>query len=216
VPAKFESVDAAAAIHAGEPRRRWHLEAGLLAGQGTAAVAGRCGESPKVVGRYRDLFYAVGGLLDAPDALMALVFQGRREDQPSPDDEEHFLKYYSVTGGPLAVDAVRDYYDCRDLLRVPPAGLSPEQGRQRVRLLRVHVALLARCLGSGASALKQHQELAALAGRMEDEYAGAVDLTGPLRPPLSCEGPLSGLQPRERAAALEVLARPAAPADRCA
>jgi hypothetical protein len=216
VPARFAAVDAAAAIHAGEVRRRWLLEAGLLAGQGTAAVAGGCGESPKVVGRYRDLFYAVGGLLDAPDALMALVFQGRREDQPSPDDEELFLKYYAVRGGPLAVDAVRDYYDCRDLLRVPPADLSPEQGRQRVRLLRVHVALLARCLGSGASALKQHQELAALAGRLEDEYAGAVDLTGPLRPPLSCEGLLCGLPPGERALAPGALASPAARAPRCA
>jgi hypothetical protein len=198
VPARFAAVDAAAAIHAGEPRRRWLLEAGLLAGQGPDAVARACRESPKVVGRYRDLFYDIGGLLDAPDALMALVFQGRRRDQLSPDDEEHFLKYYAVTGGPLAVAAVRAYFDRRQLLRVPPADLSPEQRRQRVRLLRVHVALLARCLGSEASAVKMYQELAALAGRLEDEYAVAEGLTRPIRPPVSCEGLLSGLTPRER------------------
>jgi hypothetical protein len=192
------------------------VEAYVLAGLKPDAVGRLCEISPAAAANYANVFFDVAAWLPARDAVMSLVLRGRRRDQPSPDDEEFHLKLYGVYGGPLAVAAVRDYYDHRRLLRVQPADLSPEQRRQRIELLRVHVAVLARCLGPEASALKMCQELAALAGRLEDEYAKAVDLTRPLLPSVSCEGLLSGLPPRERAVALEALARPAATADRCA
>jgi hypothetical protein len=180
-PVRFAAMEEAWLLrHAGDHRRRWLVEAYVLAGLKPDAVGRLCGLSPAAAARYRDVFFDVTAWLPAPDALMALVFKGRREDQPSPDDEELFLKYYAVRGGPLAVDAVRHYYDCRDLLRVQPADLSPEQRRERVGLLRMHIALLARCLGSEASALKQIRELAALAGRLEGESAepGVVPARG--------------------------------------
>src|SRR5262249_47381664 len=129
--------------------------------------------------------------------------------------EEYFLKLYAVHGGPLAVASVRDYFDRRHLLRVPPGDLSPGQRKARTELLRVHVAVLARSGPPADAAAKQYQELAALADRREKEGGEAAELTRPLRPARSCQELVGSLPPGEQAVAVAALARPAARGGRC-
>jgi hypothetical protein len=106
-PGRFAAMEKAWLLRHGRGRRRrWLAEAYVLAGLKPDAVGRLCGISPAAAANYANVFFDVTAWLPARDAVMSLVFWGRRRDQPSPDDEEFHLKLYGARR-PAGARAVR-------------------------------------------------------------------------------------------------------------
>lgn len=177
-PARLAAVAGAVCLRDGDARRRWFVEAYLLAGAPPGEAASAGGVATPVVEAYHDVFHDVAGLLNAGDALMAFLLGGRKRHLLSPDDEEFFTKLYAVRGGPLAAESVRHYFENRHRLRHGPA----LERQEKLGLLRVHAAVLAHAAPRDPAHLGKLIELCRLTDRPSGDLVHLDDLTGPIRP----------------------------------
>jgi hypothetical protein len=99
-------LDVAYRLRIGDDRRRWEVEARLLAGQDDPAIADRAGVPSDVVAAYASLFFDVRGRLGSTDWVAATVFGRRLYEGPVADDVELVWKVFAYRLGPLALDAL--------------------------------------------------------------------------------------------------------------
>jgi len=95
----------ALSLKQGETRRRWEVEARLLAGQNDDEIATRIGVQPSDVTAYEALYFAVRDSLKASDWI-TFVAIGTRLDETSSDDLETVWKSFGFHFGPLALDTL--------------------------------------------------------------------------------------------------------------
>jgi hypothetical protein len=93
-------------LHHGEARRRWEVEARLLAGQSDEEIAGRLGVSAEVIGAYEALFYAIRDRLRSSGWVAANVFGVRLYEGFDSSDVELLWKILAYRGGPMTLDAL--------------------------------------------------------------------------------------------------------------
>jgi hypothetical protein len=155
---RYPELTAARALYSAiDSFERWHLEARLLAGEDRLRIAAQYGPTPEVVGCNHDLFFDVQERLQARDFLYNTVISPKARDGLRESDVEVFLKLFALVGGPLAVDALVDYFQA-------PPPVSPQlddlEGAALQKLqkqLRIKVAIQARVLA--ASEIRADQVL---------------------------------------------------------
>jgi hypothetical protein len=101
-------VIAACRLWLGEPRRRWEVEARLLAGQDDATIADRLGINPGVIEAFEALFFDVRARLACSDWIAACVIGPRLYEALDVDDIETLWKTLAYHGGPLVLNALID------------------------------------------------------------------------------------------------------------
>ncbi len=112
---------AAYRLHQWDARRRWELEARLLAGQDDATIAARLAVPGDVVAAYEALFYDVRHRLGGLDWVGAVVFGDRLYDGMIVEDVEGLAKLVGYSLGPRALEAFLDPS------RLSPGVASPER-----------------------------------------------------------------------------------------
>jgi hypothetical protein len=168
-----------AQIRDGDARRRWLLEAWLLAGVGVEEAARRMCVSPVLAQWYHDLFFDVVERLFASDWVMKVILDGRERHAVRADDEEYMAKHYAYHGGPVMLEGVLAYFR---IAEAAPGGPSPQCLPERLTWLRVRAALLARTLPADPGSVNQLFELRVLAEQGVDERKEALVLGSPIRP----------------------------------
>lgn len=98
-------IAAALNLHEADGPPRWEIEARLLAGETSEAIAQRVGLDAAVVEWFHDLFFDVREMLGATDWICASVLQLRIGAIPEPA-EPTIWKYFGFGGGPLLVDVL--------------------------------------------------------------------------------------------------------------
>jgi hypothetical protein len=88
----------------GDSRLRSELEARVLAGQSTAAIAALCGLPPEVVEAHVHVFFDLEGRLGASDYVSAVVIGVALHDGPSTTDS--LPKAFAYVHGPHVLNAV--------------------------------------------------------------------------------------------------------------
>jgi hypothetical protein len=99
---------AACRLWLGEPRRRWEVEARLLAGHDDATIADRVGVNPGVIEAFEALFFSVRARLGCSDWISAYAIGARMYEDLDVDDVETLFKAFAFHGGPLVLDALID------------------------------------------------------------------------------------------------------------
>jgi hypothetical protein len=163
---------------------RWHLEARLLTGEPQEQTAQRCGLSATAVAAYEALFFAVIGNLHARDYLVHRCIGRKAHVGLEEQDIGLLLKIYALTGGPLAVDALVDYYRNPPVVPERPELLAAEEMEALRGKLLIRAAILTRTLP--ADDPKMHRKLTVLQQAMvilrdHGDQDGEA-LAGPLRP----------------------------------
>src|SRR5262249_53575776 len=103
-PVLFE----AHAVYAGEPRKRWELEARLLAGDPDVTIAARCGLSVQCVEAYHATFYEVRPHLHADTYVTTVLIAPKSFSGLPAADHEQLLKLFGYGLGGPGVDASLD------------------------------------------------------------------------------------------------------------
>jgi hypothetical protein len=205
LPRRYPALYLAHALYAGEPAfQRWEVEARLLAGEPWDAVATKCGLGADTVRAYHDLFFDVGDKLPSRDWVANRVLGRRARVGLTDHDTDFLLKIYAFTGGPLAVDALVDYYRNPPVVPQRPELLDAQDREALSTKLLIRASILARTLPADEKALRKivvlKQAMEMLRG---DEDRGVPALVGPLRAAL--ELPPNALA--AAAAALDLLAQ---------
>ena len=92
-------------LHRGNARKRWEVEARLLAGQDDEAIGARLGIPAGVIGAYEPMFYATRHRLGYSDWVMAVAIGPRAYEELQPGDHELMAKLLAFQGGPFVLDA---------------------------------------------------------------------------------------------------------------
>jgi hypothetical protein len=160
--------------------RRWELEARILAGQSSAAIAARCCLPVDVIDAYHNTFFRVREHLLAGDWVMSRVFGPQLRSALTASNAELVLKYYGYIGGAVLVDDLLAYFSHPVTM---PASLV-ELDEQALANLRHHLeikaALLVRSLRVDEAGVRRllmlrdrceseqrkHQEVSSLADRV--------------------------------------------------
>jgi hypothetical protein len=156
VQQRYPALTAARALYdALESFERWHLEARLLAGEDIVLIAAKCGLPLEVIRSYHDLFFAINERLQARDYLYHTVIGPKAREGLSESDREVLLKLFALSGGPLAVDALIDYFQAP-----PPAapqldGLDEAALHNLQKKLRIQGAIQARVLAASETSADQ-------------------------------------------------------------
>jgi hypothetical protein len=90
--------------------RRWELEARILAGQSSAAIAARCCLPVAVLDAYHHTFFSVREHLTARDWVMCRVLGPQLRSALTASNAELVLKYYGFIGGAVLVDDLLAYF----------------------------------------------------------------------------------------------------------
>jgi hypothetical protein len=193
-------------------RRRWVLEARLLAGQSDAEVAARMGLGADAVAAYEAVFYAVRDGLGATDWVHLVVIGLGLYDGFDSADEETALKLYGYHLGPLVLDA---------LLENVFTGGRPVADPRLADQLRLALAVqsIEVTPDNAAGVLRLHR--LSLDLEREEADLGASAVTGPIAastggatiPPRSARGSPPGFDPEARTSGTTAPAPAAAGAD---
>ena len=89
-------------------RRRWEVEARLLAGQTNAEIADRLGLGGDTVEAYEAIFFAVRDRLAASDWVAACLLGVNLFEGFDAADSELVMKILGYHGGPFVLDAYLD------------------------------------------------------------------------------------------------------------
>ena len=100
-------------LRRGEPRRRWEVEARLLAGQDDREIAAKVGVDAGAIEAYEALHYSVRDHLAATDWVAFVAIGPRLYLGLDPEDTEIVWKLFAYNGGPHVLDA---------LIASPPGG----------------------------------------------------------------------------------------------
>jgi hypothetical protein len=95
----------------GSPRRRWELEARILARQTDEEIGSRLGVPTPVIEAYESLFFAVRDKLQASDWIMCDAIGPRIYEGLGEGDLDLIWKLWAYRGGPLVLDALIAYHD---------------------------------------------------------------------------------------------------------
>jgi hypothetical protein len=90
----------------GDGRRRWEVEARIVADRPTAEVAGRTGLPAGVVEAYEALFFAVRDRLGCIDWIATFVFGPRLYEGITEKDADLILKRFAYGYGAVVLDAL--------------------------------------------------------------------------------------------------------------
>jgi hypothetical protein len=181
---RYPALYLAHALYAGEPSlQKWELEARLLTPEHFEVVGRKCGSSAEVVGTYHAVFFEVRPCLRAREYIANRVLGRKAHVGLEERDVGLILKFYALSGGPLAVDALVDYYKNPPVVPPRPELLAPQELEALRLKLLIRGSILARTLPvGGARALKK---LAVLQQAMEVLRGGGGEsgaaLAGPLR-----------------------------------
>jgi hypothetical protein len=184
LPPAMRDVEDACQLYQTGGLPRWHLEARLLTGEPQEQTAQRCGLSVTAVAAYEALFFAVAGNLDARDYLIHRCIGRKAHDGLDEHDVDLLLKIYALTGGPLVVDALADYFRDPPVVPERPELLAAEELEALRGKLLVRAAILARTLpGDDPKSLRKLAVLQqAMAILRDDGDQRGEALAGPLRP----------------------------------
>jgi hypothetical protein len=100
------AVSGARRLRGGPPRRRWEVEARLLAGQADGEIAGRIGVEPEVVLAYERLFYEIREWLGCSDWIVFHAIGPGLRERSLAVDLETVWKSWAFHCGPLVLDAL--------------------------------------------------------------------------------------------------------------
>jgi hypothetical protein len=182
------AVSGARGLRGGPPRRRWELEARLLAGQSDSEIAGKMNIEARVVGAYEAVFYDVRDGLGASDWIHLVVIGHRLHEGFDPGDAEVILKAYAYNFGPVVLGAL--------LESVFTDGEPPADPRLADRFrLAFAVQAIEVTAGNAADVLRLYQLSLELAQREVDSAAGPVNrpiVVGALDVPVPAEAGYRG------------------------
>jgi hypothetical protein len=158
--------------------QRWELEARLLAGESSDAIAQKCHTTPDTVEAYHQLFYCVRPALDAPIRVYTRILPAKVHTGLSEDDAELLLKVYGYNRGPVFLDAMIDYYQAPPVV---PVGLDQLDEAALLRLTNkiwIRAVILGRTLPIDG---RMHKQMAVLSKAVEVLHThGLNDQTGPM------------------------------------
>jgi hypothetical protein len=128
---------------------RWEVEARLLAGESTPAIAAKSGLPAEVIDAFHDLFFSVRPRLHARDWVVNRVLGAEARLGLQESSTAGLLRLYGFLGGPLIVDDLLDFFARPPVMPKTLAGLSEEALADLRHRLAIKAALQARTLRVG-------------------------------------------------------------------
>jgi hypothetical protein len=129
------AISGAVQLRHGQPRRRWELEARILARQTDEEIGSKLGVPAPVVAAYEGLFFSVRVKFAATDWIMANVIGPRAYEGTTEDDVELIWKLWGFWGGPMVLDALIAHNEAGR--GGPTEGLDPTLARACERIVAV-------------------------------------------------------------------------------
>lgn len=102
--ARMTGVAGAYEFHAGPPRRRWAVEARLLAGESAAVIADKENSTEMIIERYAALFYDVGDRLACPGYIVHTAIGHTGLSRFAIENLGEFWKSIAYHGGAAMLD----------------------------------------------------------------------------------------------------------------
>jgi hypothetical protein len=155
----FPALAEAHGVHVGEPLRRFELEARLLAGQGDADIAARCGITAAGVGAYHSTFFECRPHLHADSYVVNVLIGPRAHCGLQPSDQEQLLKLAGFALGGPAVDEMLDFFAHPPAVPACFDGLDLDALRRLAGRLRTRLLVLALATPAAALPAEEWQRL---------------------------------------------------------
>jgi hypothetical protein len=138
---KLPDLAAAIAIHEGSTARRVAVEALLLAGEASEAVARRCGVPAEAVEMYERLFYCVRDRLTSTSYILFHAVGAASYRGFDGDDTGAGLRWFAYTGGPRVLDFLLGGGETPgDRLPTEGHAIPPDEAARSARLRRMALA----------------------------------------------------------------------------
>jgi hypothetical protein len=100
---------AALALYQTQSDRRTELEARILAGEDTAAIATKCGLEPAVIDTFHDVFFEIRAKLLNDSYVFSVIDYGRCPELDE-QDRSRLLKYQAYVGGVFVLEELLWYF----------------------------------------------------------------------------------------------------------